>query len=160
MSVLEFSDLRAYKLFDNDEEIRMGSFKVQKAIQLKHTRLGIYIQGMANLAGTEQITQKIYTDIGATKLQYTSNVADLANIVWDGTKQGFLGYIRIDWDNFNLNVNYDYYFASQISGYTRNGDTFFVSLNWDYPDSIYDNGGSNWPQHPIAQQVFGLGERS
>ena len=157
MSVLQFSDVRAYKLFDNDEEFNLGSFKTPDSIELRHTRLGIYIEGMTFRTGTEQITQKIYTDENVSRLIYTSSPSSLSDISWDATKQGFLGYLRIDWDRVNLNKNFDYYFTAEISGYVRTA-SFYVSLNWDFPDSVYDNGGANWENHPVAMQIFGFKE--
>lgn len=158
MSVLQFSDRRAYKTLSTGEEARIGSFQVQNSIYLRHTRLGIYINDFALLSGSEQITQKIYTDFGYTNLIATSSPSSLSNIDWDGSKPGFLGFFRIDWDYIPMNEKLVYYFAAEISGYTRTSD-FYVALNWDFPDSIYDSGGSRWDDFPIAMQIFGLAER-
>ena len=67
--------------------------------------------------------------------------------------------MRVDWDYYPMNLNTKYYFTAQIANYARNASTFYVSLNWDFPDSVYDNGGAQWEDHPIAMQIFGLTER-
>ena len=157
MSVLNFSEFKYVKTFDDDEEIRMGSFSTQETGLLGSLRVNIYINDFTALAGTEQMVCKLFTNNVTDRLIYTSNTISLSDIVFDTSdplKTNYLGFIRFDFTNAHIDDDMTYYPTITISNYTRSGGAFYVGLAYDYPDPVYDNAQPNFFDHPIAMQVF------
>lgn len=157
MSILNFSEFKYIKSFDDDEEVRLGNFMTQEPGLLGKIRANIYIQDFTALSGSESMTMKIYSGIDYANILYTSDVALLSDIAFDTTdptKENFLGYLRFDFNSDSVNANIKYYPTITISNYTRVGDIFYSGLAYDYPDPVYDNASLVFFEHPIAMQVY------
>lgn len=162
MSILQFSDEKYAKTFDDDEEIRLGSFSTNNSGWLGNIRTNIYINEVFNLVGNETLQMKVYSDPNLNTVWATSKEFKLSEIAIDSSdlsKTGFLGYVRFDFNQEHINSQYTYYPTVQISNYSRVGD-FFVSMLYDFPDPVYDNGEANFFDHPIAMQIFTLRNRT
>lgn len=163
MSIKDFSEDKYIKTFDNDEEIRMGAFMLaeNKSGPLRFIRTLLYIQDYASLAGNEQLTMKLYTSIEYENVYATSSVSRIADIsiTSDVSKPNWIGYLLFTFDRENLNAKFNYYPTITISNYTRNADSFYLGVGYDYPDPIYDNSGTFFYNHPIAMQIFTDNER-
>lgn len=161
MGFLDFAETQYIKTIDTGEQPRMGTFKVTQNSELKYMRVKPYIQG--TLVGTEKIRLKIYSDTTFTSLLYTSSWSNLYEVVdenGDVATGDWLGIIRIDFNRENLNKNITYYVVAELTGYTRNADTFYIGLSYDFPFPIYDNGQSLYYNHPIAFEIFTYIERT
>jgi hypothetical protein len=156
MSLYEFSQDKYVKTFDTDEEIRMGSFKVQDSGFLGTIRANIFIQNVFDIVGTEVFQMNIYSDENyQTKLtesvEVPITVIDISPEI--PLKTCYLGYLKFDFNQINLNKNYTHYCTVKISGYARTG-AYYIGLIYDYPDPVYDNSEPAFFDHPIAMQVF------
>ena len=151
MSFQQFADVQYIKTFDNNEKIRMGSFSVVESLELKYIRSLFYING--TLSGTEQVQMTLYSDPDYSNVLYQSNTVDIVDI---GTyTNNFIGWIRFDFEQKNINKDITYYPAMTISNYTRNGDTFYIGMSYDFPFPMYDNSEDLFFNHPIGMQIFG-----
>lgn len=155
MSFEQFADLQYVKTFDDGEQVRMGEFQVQNNAELGNIRVLLYINEALNLAGTEQLQMKIYSDPSFQSLIYTSSLANLADITNLPTlaAKGWLGWLRMDFNRENLNKNIKYYPTITISNYTRAG-SFYCGVAHDFPFPVYENGETEFFKHPIAMQIF------
>jgi hypothetical protein len=165
MSIKNFSRDKYIKTFDSDEEIRLGGFSLASGNSgpLGKIRVFMYIQDFTALSGNESMAMKIYTSTNYENAYITSDTALLSNITFDTSdplKVGFLGYLTFDFNNEYINSNFTYYPTVAISNYTPNGDNFYIGLAYDYPDPIYDNGGTFFYNHPIAMQIYLKKQRS
>jgi hypothetical protein len=165
MSIYNFSEDKYIKTFDSGEEIRMGSFSLASGSQgpLGNIRVFLYIQGFRSLAGSESLVLKIYTSTNYENALITSDTVLINDISFDTSdvaKTGWLGYLRFDFNDEQLNANLTYYPTITIANYTPNADSFYVGLAYDYPDPVYDNGGAFFYDQSIAMQIFTKVQRS
>ncbi len=165
MSILNFSEDKYIKTFDADEEIRLGSFSLASGTNgpLGNIRVFMYIQDFTALGGNETLVLKIYTSTNYENVLITSDTASISDITFDTSdpsKENWLGYLRLDFNDENLNSNFTYYPTVTIANYTPNADAFYIGLAYDYPDPVYDNGGSSFFDQSIAMQIFVKQQRS
>lgn len=165
MSILNFSEDKYIKTFDAAEEIRLGGFSLASGTSgpLGKIRVFMYIQDFTSLGGSESMVMKIYTSTNYSNAYITSDTALLSDITFDTSnvlKNNFLGYLRFDFNEEYLNSNFTYYPTITIANYTPNGDSFYIGLAYDYPDPVYDNGGSFFYNQSIAMQIFTKQQRS
>lgn len=151
MSTKNFSKVNFIKSIDTGEEVRCGGFKLKNHGELDHIRPLIYIQGL--LSGTERLRAKLYEDSNHTKLLATSQwTIPLVN----ATLGNWRGLIRIDFNKENINKNITYYIGLELTGYTRNGESFYIGVARDWPYPIYKiTPTPQWfYQHPLAVEIF------
>lgn len=156
MSFTPFSAKQFIKEIDTGETPKLGRFKDTRNQELTYIRVDLYIQGTANLGGSEQIRLKIFADADHNVLLYTSswaNLSDIDTIV--GTKANWRGQIRIDFNKENINKNLNYYVGAEMANYTRNGETFWVGLAHDFPFPRYATGASDFFDTNLAIELFG-----
>lgn len=159
MSIYNFSEDKYVKTFDADEEIRLGGFSLASGSggPLGNIRVFMYIQDFTALGGSETMVMKIYTSTNYQNAIITSDTLSLSDISFDTSNPsnvGFLGYLRFDFNDEQVNHNFNYYPTVTIANYTPNGDSFYVGLAYDYPDPVYDNGGASFFDQSIAMQIF------
>lgn len=148
MSLKDFAKVQYVKTIDTSEVIKIGSFKDISNGELAHIRLLFYIKGL--LSGTEKFRTKVYSDAGFTQLLYTSSWSDFST----ASVGNWLGWIRSDFARENINKNLTYYVSCELTGYTRNADTFYIGVARDWPWPIYDNSENLFYNHPYAMQLF------
>ena len=161
MSFTDFAETQYIKSIDTSETPRMGSFKVATSGELKYMRVKLYVNG--TLGGSEQIRLNICGDAACTSALITSDWSDISDIVdEDGvaTTGNWLGWVRIDFSRENINKNITYYVSAEFNNYTRNAETFWLGLSYDFPYSIYDNSESLFYNHPLAMEIFTYIERT
>ena len=162
MSFQKFANTLYVKTFDTAEICRMGTFVLASNMELKYLRVLFLMYGVAGRGGSERIRIKIYSDVEHTSVLYTSEWSDitLANISGLAGSHSWLGWIRTTFARENLNKNISYYVSCEIENYTRNGDTFYCGLSYDFPHPIYDNSQNSFRYHPLALQVLGYVDRT
>jgi len=165
MSIYNFSKDKYIKTFDTDEEVRLGSFSLASGSQgpLGNIRVFLYIQDFRSLAGSESLVFKIYTSTKYENALITSDTVLVNDITFDTSdvaKTGWLGYLRFDFNDEQLNANLTYYPTITIANYTPSADSFYVGLAYDYPDPVYDNGALFFYDQSIAMQIFTRVQRS
>lgn len=155
MAYKDFSETIYIKTVDTSENVKVGGLKLDTSGELGHIRVLMYIAGI--LAGSEQIRINICSDAACTKTIYTSDWSDIADITDENgatTTGNWLGWIRTDFNKENLNSAITYYAQVELQNYTRNADTFYIGLAYDFPLPIYDNSEDFFLDHPIAMQIF------
>lgn len=153
MAFKDFSEYKYVKTFDSNEEIRMGGFQVVTSGFLKYVRVMLVMSEVASLVGTETLTMKVYADQNLTSLLYTSGVVSISDIDYDPLLHSWVGFVRFDFTNKPINKNYFYYPTVTIANFTPAMD-FWIGLNYDWPDPVYDNGNTLFYQQAIAMQIF------
>lgn len=153
MAFKDFASTQYCKTIDTGELVRLGSFQETTNGFLAHIRAMLVIRGVTNLAGTEKIRLKIFSDVGFSSLLYTSEWSNLSDITGLGSAD-WIGWIRCDFNKHPINKNLVYYVAAELTGYTRNADIFWCGLNYDFPFPVYDNSENLFYDHPLAMQIF------
>lgn len=132
MALTQYPSHLYVKTFDTSETVKLGSFQVAAATELKYLVLWIYKHGTAG--GSEQMRVKLYSSENQQAALYTSDWSALASI--SGISTYWLGWLRFTFDRANLSANLRYYFAVETTGYTRNEDTYYLSAVLDWPEAV------------------------
>jgi hypothetical protein len=152
MAFADFADKQYIKTIETGETIRLGSFSTTSAIELRHIRLTMFVQG--GWTGAEQGYIEVYHN---TKYLSTDYVSDLMEINTISVGAYWIGWVRFDFDRFPLNPNTTYYPVFKMNNYVGSPSQF-VGLCADFPFPIYDNGETLFYNHPLQLQVFGYSE--
>lgn len=124
------------KTLDDNEECFIAQFRTSTNCEVRYLRPRFFIHGFTSFT-TEKFRLKIYSDDLRTKILYTTDwrvFSDISNFSGNGH-----WFIPVTCDYFNLNKNTSYYASLEISGYTRNGDTSFISVWMDSIDIATNN---------------------
>jgi hypothetical protein len=149
MSILDFPEKRAIRYFENNEEAKMGSFKLANNCELKYICVLLLMIGNYT---TEKIRTKIYSssDYNAGSLLYTSSWRDLI----DAAISNYYVWLRTDFANQNINKEHTYYLACEISNYTRNAYNKYAALVYDAPEPIYGTDANSYQNNPLSFKVY------
>lgn len=161
MAFKDFSEEQYIKTINTGETPRLGTFKVLTSGELVYMRVKLYINGL--FGGSEQVRLKINSDTAYSSALYTSDWSEISEVVDENDAAitgNWLGWIRIDFNNENINKNLTYYVSAEFANYTRNAGTFYLGLAYDFPYSIYDNSENLFYNHPLAMELFLRVERS
>jgi len=149
MAFLQFPKVLLTKIFDTAEEVNLGSFKATDSQELEHIRVIIFRNGTAG--GSETFTLKVYSSSDLTSAVATSDVVTYSTVTNN------LSWVRFDFNRENINKEITYFATLTPASYTRNADTFYFGVPFDFPDPIYGTfSGTNFTDHGIAMQIFGF----
>lgn len=153
MTLRKFPSKLYCKVFGTGETVSPGGFTLAQAQQLQYVRLLIYKHGAC--AGTEQFRLKVYADSALTKLVTTSAWSSFASDDASAIRAAsyWLGFLRFDFAKEWLPASQAFYLALESTGYTRNGNTFYVGGILDWPLSIYTQSQS--PKFSFAMEIYG-----
>lgn len=140
MSVLNYPSKLLVKTMDTGESIPCGGILSGEAGELDSIYLSLFVQGA--LAGTESLTLGLYYDAACTQLAYQSAPSALASIS-PAPSGSWLGWVLFTFARQNVNTTDTLYAQVTPSGYTRNGDTAFLSTVYDWPNPVNSNGGGS-----------------
>ncbi len=113
--------------------------------RLRFIKVGFYKHNC-----TGQFRLRLHTSPDMNSVYAQSNLIDISEIPHDY----FYGNIRFDFDRCVLAKGKSYYVSIASSGYTRNGDTSYMSWVHDKPLTTNDTTG-NWPiEFPVRMEVF------
>ncbi len=162
MSVSQIAQQLVVKTFNTGEIIQMGSAQLANNLELLYVRAYFFMKGVSSRGGSERIRIIIYGDSGYTSALYTSAWADvtLANISNLADSVAWIGWIRTTFTRQNLNKNIIYYIGCEIGNYTRNADTFYCGLFYDFPYQIYGSTNTVFYTHNLGFQFFGYQDRA
>lgn len=153
MAFKDFSRDQYSRLVEANENVRMGTFKVQDSGQLVHIRTMITLFNTAGLGGSETAKMHLYLDDYYQSLVATSNTIQISDIPFNGTSHSWIGFVRFDFDGQNINKNLTYYPSIEFTNNT-NTPTHFISVSYDFPAPVYDNGGARFYDQALAHQIF------
>lgn len=131
MAFLDFPDTLKVKTFDDDEEVAAGAFTFPDHMEIAHARLVVYKHG--SHAGTERLRVNIYSDSAYSNLMHQSDWSEIADIDGIDAIDYWIGWLRFDFDREHVNLNYTYYIAVEIDGYTRDSDAYYIAGVLDWP---------------------------
>lgn len=146
MAYGQFAKIKVVNVFDSDEDILLGSFKPAHNSELKHIRSEILIHG--NLSSSERFRIKIGLTDDSTAAYATSDWVLASAFDDSSASKDWIGWVRFDFNRENINKNETYNVWLEIDNYTRNADTFYAGVIFDYPfptyadDSAHEN--STW----------------
>lgn len=153
MATERFPAVQYFKVFEDDEEFLCGGISGQLNQQLAQIVFVLYKHGAHT--GTERMRSKIYHDSALTKLYATSDWFDLADIdtnpgdgeVLDTYWRGRVAmtFASKPW----LDSQSTYFVSMEIDNYTRNADTFYMAIMYDWPFPVNDN------QNAISMEIYG-----
>ena len=155
MSVEQFPRDQFHKVFNTGEIIKCGSFLPNNDCELKYLMNYFYIGGA--IAGTEKFRTIIYSDSNYTSALYTSAWSLFSDI--PGRGNNWQGWVRSDFSRQHLKAAREYFLGIEISGYTRNAFTFFISAKFDFDNAVYPKGSTQFKDYPIATRFYFYEER-
>lgn len=144
MSFLNFSENLFALIWNTSETLVISKLEITEKLILEHIRVRTYIK----CAVTGSVKLEVYKYGSTTKL-FESNLVNIQDIGAD-----FLGNVRFDFGSNNMALGI-YEVKASVSGYTRNADTSYFSLLYDFPVKIYPNVNTHFDEHSIAIEVFG-----
>lgn len=136
MAFLEFPNQQYFRDLKTDTVTKLGYFNLSSGTEIKHMAVWAFVRGLiatpfqfriniyGNDANTTPIIQSSWATLSATTL--IDNSTGLAYV------DNWIGYFYVDFSGQSLNPNTNYYLASETSGYTRNGDVFYLGVNLDW----------------------------
>jgi hypothetical protein len=156
MSVKNFSELQEVGILDTDDSLVLGGYSIDTEIELRHVSVLLYKAGA--LAGTERVRIRMTSDPQGIRTLHTSDWANLSdsNNINDGDH--WLGWIRTDFNRPGIAKDVTRYLVLDVSNYTRNDDTFFLSVVRDYPFPIYSSAATSFESATYAVTIFGYEE--
>ena len=157
MAIVHFNEYKVVRIFEQNQTMKIGGFNSIKHGELKHIRPLIYINDTQSLVGTEKIKISLYADEYLQKKYIDSDLISISNISSTdpdyNTDWGWLGFVRFDFDRYFINKNNTYYLGATISDYTPSG-SMYISMVYDWPDTIYNNGGVYFSEYSISMQIY------
>lgn len=140
MSFSQFNDIQYVRTMDSSETTVLCGFSTAKSMELAHARITLLVNG--TVGGSEQIRGLICSDVAGSQVIYTGDYMNLSAITNLSTGDWY-GYLTLDFNREELNKNNTYYFAVQTNNYTRNGDTYYLAVAYDWPFPIYQSFSAN-----------------
>ncbi len=138
------------RTIETSETVKCGSITLAAATELAYLRVLLFVRGA--LGGSEQMRVKLYTDSSYTQLYATGawvNLSDITNV-----STYWWGWIALPATRVHLRASQAYYVTVETQNYTRNADTFYLSLSLDGPArEITTN-----PSKAVKMQVYGYRE--
>jgi hypothetical protein len=150
MAFLQFPSVLLIKTFDTAEIVNLGSFKLSESGELEHIQSWVYIKGTP--AGNERIRLRVHTTSDTSRVYAQSDWVAASDL-----GANFLGWVRFDFSLQNMNKNFFYWISAETQNYTRNADTLYFGITYDYPFPTYTTGvsdPSNYTDYPLATKIF------
>lgn len=153
MAFKDFSNTQYIRLVEANENVRMGTFKVQESGELVYIRTMMVLFNTPMLTGLEQAKMHVYTKDYYAGLIATSETIDLIDVGYDTSMHSWIGFVRFTFANQNINKNITYYPSIEFIG-NASTPTHYIGVNYDFPAPVYDNGSARFYQQALAHQIF------
>lgn len=135
MAFTQFPREQYFRILNSDEVTRFGYFNVDDGTELRHMMFTIFIRG--TIATPFDIRANIYGNDNQVSPIFSSSWATLSMATLEPTyTQNYLGNIYLDFSGYPLNPNINYFMSIETSGYTRNGDTYYIGINLDWYSEV------------------------
>jgi hypothetical protein len=160
MAFKDFSEKMYFKVFDTSETINIGSFDTTQNGELGHLRALVYVKG--TLVGSEQIRFTVYPAESSTSAMYTSDWMDISGIVDENGNSvtgNWVGLLKIDFNREHIDSDIEYFLKAELNNYTRDNNTYYIALGFDFPLYVYDNSENYFYDHPLKHEIFLYRER-
>lgn len=125
------------RTLDSNETVEMFHFTTPSAFELGYVIPELYKQGA--IGGSETLQMRIHTSTDFTKVYAASDTLLLSSL---GLGTNYVFRPKFTFNRENINPGKTYYLTLKTNNYTRNGDTYYLSVMFDYPFTT-NTGGSN-----------------
>jgi len=161
MAYGQFPETLLVKSIDTSETVELGQFQPTANGEIAHIRAHMFKHG--TIGGSESVTISIHTSSDLTTAYATSDAVTFATIQNSSnlnTTGDWIGWFRFDFNRENLNKNQTYYVSCTLTNYTRNSDTYYAGLVYDFPYPTYDPASSitNYTLAPLGMKWFAYQE--
>lgn len=131
MAFTQFPHQQYFRILETDTTTGIGYFNLSEATELQHMMLTVFIRGTIATPFTARI--RVYPTGALTTPIFSSSYATFSAATLEPAYvNNWFGNVYFDFSGNPLNPNLDYHFAIQTSGYTRNGDSFYLGVNLDW----------------------------
>lgn len=153
MAFKDFSEDQYSRIVQANENVRMGTFKVNESGQLVYLRTMLTLYNVSGLSGNETAKMHLYLDDYYQSLVATSETINISDIDYNPAMHSWIGFVRFTFNLQNINKNLTYYPSIEFANNTSS-PTHFISVSFDYPAPVYDNGSTRFYQQALAHQIF------
>lgn len=151
MGWLQFPSVMHFKTIDTSEKVDVASFTLATDNQIKYGRIMLYINGIS--VTTEQIRLNVNPSETNANPIFSSDWADLADITTH-TGDNWIGWVRLDFNEEHLDSDVTYTIQLETNNYTRNADTAYLGISFDWPYYINDQADESKPSYGV--ELYGL----
>ena len=151
-----FANPQTMKTIDTSEIVLCGQFQPSANINLIYTTLWVIKVGTAG--GSESFTLGIHGSSDTSSAIYTSDPLLISTIQGASelnTTGSWASWLRFDFCKQGLDKDVSYYVSLSIASYTRNADTDFISVPYDFDFPVYDRTITNQYDAPAGFRVYG-----
>jgi hypothetical protein len=151
MAFGQFPSILDVLVFDNGDNPRYIKFTPSSNQELEYFQVETYAQGQL----TGSIRLNFYSSFDQVTPVFTTewvNIADLTS-----STQNRLTRVVFELDKDNMSVNSSYTVQAETTGYTRNGDTDYLSMVLQRPDEPNLNlNNANWDllEKPGTMKIY------
>lgn len=148
-------------MLGTSEKLDLGGFLPAANGELAHIRQDLFIRGTH--AGSAALFLGLHLSTDFTAAFAVSNsifILDMGSPLVGSPTGDFVAEVRFDFSRVNLNKNQEYRLSLQSTGYTRTGDTLYVSALRDFPNPTFEisSPNSNGAAYPARKQLFAFQE--
>lgn len=154
MAFTQFSQVGYFRVLESDTTTKLVIFDLQDGTELKHVMLTVFIRGL--IASPFDMRLKIYGKDIIETAEITSQWATISMTTLSSDPaytQNWYGNFYLDFGGEPLNPNSLYYMACETSGYTRNANSFYVAINFDWDSPV--NGQIEPPRTGARIRILG-----
>ncbi len=147
---------------DTDDVVQVGTFTTDEDLELEKVLLGLKLIGSR---ANESLTLRFHTSTNFNKI-YAQSTVNLSSLGVPGSN--WEGKILFGFGLQNLPANQKFWITLKALNYTRNGDSFYLSIPFDRPQissapaagtmakTITPTPATGWfSDYPLEHKIFG-----
>lgn len=137
MSLKQFPE-DFYILIKESTDLSLGSVVSGNNLELAHIRIQLFKHG--TIAANTRMRLSIKSNEGASSAIAVSDWANTSDITFF-TSGDWLGRVRFDFARQNISEDTTYYVYLETENYTRNADTDYLGVAYDWPLKVNNGNG-------------------
>lgn len=118
-----------------DGALNLGGFSFPRACELAHMRILLFVSSL--VSADAKLRVKICADKAGNNVLARSEFVHIRDISRDAS--GWLGWLRFDFDSYNINYGDLYYFHLETSGYVGDDNSSYIAVKLDYNPDVYSS---------------------
>lgn len=149
MAITNFPTPLAFKVLETSTTEELGTVQAGEDFELAYMRVLLYIAG--TYGGSETLTAHLYSENDT--LLYSSSAVTLSQIT--GIGADWLGWLRFDFSRENIKSGTTFKLKMTSTNYTRNGDTYYLGIGFDWSDPALTNSANDGINYGIYAPMYG-----
>lgn len=134
------------RVVENDADIvTLATYKAPQDNILQSIYMYFFIKGVSSVTN-EIVTMRLHTSDNLGRV-FASSTPIRMSTMFEGTTN-FKGRVRFDFPNVPINTNTTYTITIATTNYTRNGNTFYFTVDKDFPFTTNSNGSAETADSP------------